>query len=103
MDRVKVIFRKSKFELFALFPGLAGTNDASTCTSYAHLGQHSSADYSHCIATSRPATPEEYAPLLAELRGIYEAGPDAVRLVVGNRASQADRAERISQLGRAGA
>jgi hypothetical protein len=64
----KVIFRADKDgEITAIFPALAGTNDTWTCTCYAHLGQHSYASLDYIRAT-RPATPEQFAPLLAELR-----------------------------------
>ncbi len=36
--------------------------------SYEHIGQHGCASYPH--PQTEPATPEEYAPLLAELRSI---------------------------------
>lgn len=49
--------------------------------SYAHIGQHSEASWQWYYGTRR-ATPQEYAPLLKELRGIYEREPDAVRLRV---------------------
>ena len=72
--KTDVIFRKNKTEdfkgeVFALFP-----YEISTCfgavTSYAHVGQHSSADYDHCIQTSVPATEDEYADLKKELEEI---------------------------------
>ena len=34
---------------------------------YMHVGQHSTADYNHIIATTKLATPREYADLLNEL------------------------------------
>lgn len=66
----EVIFRVSNEDgsVFALFPYNPATD--RYVTSYQHVGQHCAADYNGCIASSRPATPEEYAPLLQELRRI---------------------------------
>ena len=51
---------------------------------YAHIGQHSNASLGWHRAT-RPATPDEYEPLLAELtRQIRIAYPDAT-VIVGKR------------------
>ena len=74
---VKVIFRtREQFlwsrkeyerEVIALFPELPGDNDPySTCLSYQHVGQHGAAAVS-LMDVTRPATPEEYAPLMREL------------------------------------
>ena len=68
----KVIFRKfRKFggEIIALFPEEPGSK-VYLCMSYQHFGQHGDADYIHCVANSRPARPEEYAALKAELQSI---------------------------------
>jgi len=40
-------------------------------TTYQHVGQHSGADYSHCIRTSRPATKKEYNDLKKEMEIHY--------------------------------
>jgi hypothetical protein len=65
-EPIPVIFRMFRGEVLALFPTLPGTNDPSTMTCYAAIGQHS---YASMFLTSegRLATPEEYAPLLREL------------------------------------
>jgi len=75
MNRTKdpVVIRVWKGEpddVFALFPTDPADNYGRYCTSYQHVGQHSSADYGHCIRQSRPATRREAAPLLKELRTI---------------------------------
>lgn len=72
--RTVVIFRVFKDgDVLALFPYEPGTGEPDSCSSYQRVGQHSSADYTHCIKATRPATPEEYAPLKAELESIgYE-------------------------------
>lgn len=76
VDVVFRVFRGDDSEVFALFPGLPGTNNPGTCSSYARIGQHSSADPAGCIQRSRPATPEEYAPLMEELTRIgYKLRP----------------------------
>lgn len=68
----KVVFRKfrDQGDVIALFPEI----DQTMCMSYQHIGQHGGADYNRLVAgwdgLTVPATPEEYAPLLAELRAI---------------------------------
>jgi hypothetical protein len=57
-----------KGQVFALFPHEVSTLDGSV-TFYAHVGQHGSADYNHCIKTSRVATEDEAKDLKAELEG----------------------------------
>lgn len=68
-----VIFRVDtskdwKGTVFALLPYEVERN--GSVTSYQHVGQHSSANYNHCISTSRPALPAEYADLKAEMESI---------------------------------
>ena len=87
MQPLRVIFRAEKSGDFkgavtAIFPD--DPTVAGWLSAYSHVGQHSMA----CPAwyrTTRPATLDEYAPLLAELRLTYETGPDAMRLVVCKR------------------
>lgn len=93
--RVPVIFRAgldSKAEFFsevtAVFPTIPGTNDPSTATCYAHVGQHGSCSREWYAYKTRAATPGEYAPLLAELTRLYErdiAGEGAAKLHVVTR------------------
>lgn len=63
----RVIFRKwkSNGDLIAFFPD---QKDGPYIASYQHVGQHGRASYPH--PQTDPATPEEYADLLAELRRI---------------------------------
>jgi hypothetical protein len=70
-----VLFRMHRGELTAYFPTEECAPGRITC--YAHVGQHGSACRS-LLRKGRPAKPEEYGALLAELRGIYERsiGPD---------------------------
>ena len=87
MDSVRVIFRAEragpfKGYLTAVFPDDPERPGFLSC--YAHIGQHSTGSLGWYQKT-RAATEAEYADLLAELRGIYETGPDAVRLVVSKR------------------
>ena len=64
-----VIFRKFKEgDILALFP--FEEHNGPLCVSYQHIGQHSGADYGHCIDITRPAKPEEYEPLRRELVSI---------------------------------
>ena len=68
-EKTRVIFRKFKDgEILALFPELS--EGGAGIESYMHLGQHSSADYRGCIRRTKPATPEEYKDLAAELECI---------------------------------
>ena len=67
MATERVIFRKWKGNgaIIAFFPDQP---DGPYLTSYEHIGQHGLASYPH--PQTEPATQEEYAPLLAELRSI---------------------------------
>ena len=69
MEKTDVIFRKDYRGVFAMFPYLIATPDGHV-TSYMHVGQHFSADYNYCIMKSKPAKPEEYADLMAELEQV---------------------------------
>jgi hypothetical protein len=67
-----VMFRVANYggdglDVYALFPGHAGTTETHTCLCYQHMGQHSTADLKGCIARSRPATEGEYRKLKMEL------------------------------------
>lgn len=87
-----VIFRIFKEgDVIAMFPGLPGTNDVSTCMSYQHIGQHGSASIwlSRCV---RLATPEEYASLKRELESL------GYNLRVVKRATPKHWAERRKQI-----
>jgi hypothetical protein len=70
----RVIFRKWRDtgEIIALFPEIKSSR--GMCESYMQIGQHGGADYSYLVAgwygPTVPATPEEYADLLAELEDI---------------------------------
>lgn len=64
-----VVFRKDKNGVFALFPHDV-VNNQGHVNSYQHIGQHSSADYTHCIKTSKKATESEYNDLKKELESI---------------------------------
>jgi hypothetical protein len=67
--KTKVVFRKFKAgDILALFPNDYEGNGFHL--SYQHVGQHSAADYKAMISASKPAKPEEYADLLAELQSI---------------------------------
>ncbi len=71
LDRVVFrVWRDKASDVFALFPELPADTVGRLCTSYAHVGQHGGADYGYCIRQSRPARPEEYADLAAELTTI---------------------------------
>lgn len=64
----KVVFRKwPNGDILALFPEVPADNTGNLCSSYEHVGQHSGADYYHCISKTRPALPSKYASLKAEL------------------------------------
>ena len=69
--KTEVVFRVDKAgafkgTVFAMLPHeCADLQGNVTC--YEHVGQHHSANYSGCIAKSRPATPEEYKDLKKEM------------------------------------
>lgn len=66
-EPVTVVFRRDRTkdgEVTAVMPLLTHNGHLVTC--YAHVGQHGSASRGY-IDRTRPATPEEYAPLLKEL------------------------------------
>lgn len=70
-EKTRVVFRKWKDgQVIALFPD-DETNRLShgeCCGSYMHIGQHSEASTA-LIKALRPASPDEYASLKAELEG----------------------------------
>ena len=67
-DQTPTVFRAYPGgDVIALFPTLAAGSQYGDCTCYQHVGQHGSADYGHVVRITRPAKPEEYADLLAEL------------------------------------
>ena len=74
MEKVKVIFRKSKnpytneYEVVAFFPEFEA--NYTRIMSYVHIGQHAEADLGF-YHKSVKATEEEYKPLLEELKAIY--------------------------------
>lgn len=65
-------------EVTAIFPDEVFSPNAPM-TAYAHVGQHGGASRAY-VDACRDATETERADLLAEVRQIYETGPDAVRL-----------------------
>jgi hypothetical protein len=70
-EKTKVVFRVwPGGDVLALFPEEPGDCDGRFCSSYMHVGQHSSADYTGCIQATRPAQPVEYADLAKELERI---------------------------------
>lgn len=75
----KVVFRydKKADEVLAVFPELGSrVNYRVLC--YAHIGQHFEVSYTQIIATTQPATVEQYSELLAELVAV---GYDDLRVV----------------------
>lgn len=87
-DSVPIIFRAErsgdfKGDVTAVFPTIAGDYEGRM-SCYMHVGQHSACSFAW-YRTTRPATSEEYVPLLRELRAIYEVDDGltgAVRLDV---------------------
>lgn len=96
-----VVFRVWKGEDFrgtvtALFPADCAEYEGRLCSCYTHIGQHGGADYSHMITKTRPATPDEYASLKAEL----ESEPYNYRLKVYQRATPQHREQFNAELKR---
>ena len=75
-DVIFRVFRNKKdVKLFgndvvAFWPAVSADLSGNCCKSYQHIGQHGPADYAHCLRFTRPATPNEYKDLLAELKQI---------------------------------
>jgi len=72
--KVDIVFRVDtskdfKGTVFALFPHEVADHKGHV-NSYQHIGQHSGADYRGCIATSKLATPMQYADLIAEMESL---------------------------------
>lgn len=66
----RVVFRKWRNgDVIALWPDSLHRGGYGFVMSYEHIGQHGGADYHGVVAATKPATPEEYADLLAELSG----------------------------------
>lgn len=70
MEKVKVIFRKTKENEIIAFMPEANVNYGNIL-SYMHIGQHSEASLEF-YWTTKKATEEEYKPLLEELKMIYD-------------------------------
>lgn len=81
--KIRVIFKKfrdGEREVIAFFPGTYGSHEVNryNILSYMHMGQHAEASidcYRRCV----PASEEEYAKLLAELKSIYRGDEIVVR------------------------
>ena len=67
-DKLKtdVIFRNFKGEILALFPYMVWNYDGDV-TCYAHIGQHSSADYNYILTNSKPINNPKNLNLYKEL------------------------------------
>lgn len=89
MEKVKVIFRKSKnpytkeYEVVAFFPEIEA--NYGRILSYMHIGQHGEADLGFYHETKK-AIEEEYKSLLEELKVIY----DDCELVVKHKINYKD-------------
>lgn len=68
-ETTRVVFRKyPDGQVIALFPDILWGRRRGEVTSYMHLGQHGAAGYSRVIATTKPATENEYRDLQDELK-----------------------------------
>ena len=72
--------KRDSADVTAVFPCEPADMTGTAMSCYAHIGQHGSCGYGW-YATTRPATPAEYADLLAEL----ESAPYGYRLKVYQR------------------
>jgi hypothetical protein len=83
-ETLPVIFRKFKDgEVIAFFPTMVESFSPWECGSYMHIGQHSVAS-TELITLLDKCNINEYAPLLNELKTIY----DHVQLEVVNRSNK---------------
>lgn len=81
---MKVVFRKfSDGQVIALFCDSAKDCNAGNVMSYMRVGQHDETSR-HLGRNLKLATPDEYAPLLRELTGIY--APETIEPVSRLRA-----------------
>lgn len=78
----------------ALFPGLAGDMNPSTCLCYSHVGQHSAADLDYMLSINRLASESEYSDLKRELEQI------GYQLNVIDKPTEKHRRQRINQVSR---
>jgi hypothetical protein len=77
--------------VLAVFPFHPGTYDPTTCSVYAHIGQHSVACWNY-VTGLRNAKPGQYAGLLAELVRLGYVPKVLNRLPSRNYAQQIRRA-----------
>jgi len=72
MKSTPVIFRTfiSGGDVIALFPFEPSDRHGHHCMSYQHVGQHGGASLDLCSVSTRPSSPDEAAPLRAELERI---------------------------------
>jgi len=99
MNKLPVIFRReSDNSILAVFPTMAESYAGYHMLCYAHVGQHGTCSLDYYRETT-PATPEQYADLLAELRGIYESDHygEPVTLDIRARRSAKINAEFLAQ------
>lgn len=72
MAAIKVMFRKFKGEVLAIFPYEVENQKGDVCC-YAHIGQHSTCDYDYVVKNSKKPSEAEINDLKAELVSIgYE-------------------------------
>lgn len=81
MQKIPVIFRIDKSirdrMVTAVFPTVPADYFGRQVTIYQRIGQHGGASWEwYYRASHRPATPDEYAGLLDELRSIYNSPND---------------------------
>jgi len=82
-EKQKVVYRVFKGEVLALLP--AQSVNYGNIAFYAHIGQHGEVD-SFLTREGRLATPQEYAPLHAELTRIY----NDCELIIQKRVQHSD-------------
>lgn len=70
----KVIFRKWKEVIIAIFPEIPGNKDPNTCLSYTQVGDYCACIPENIMDKTRFATPEEYADLKTELEKKFNYG-----------------------------
>lgn len=75
---IPVAFRIHQGDVTAILPTLP--SNYRNCLCYAHVGQHGESSF-EWYASTKAATPEQYAPLLSELRQKYETDGDTLRAI----------------------
>ena len=77
--KTKVILRKEKEGVIAIFPYIIGSTAQKTVLCYSHNEQHSTCDYMEVIRLSKPASQPDANELLKEL--VFAVGYENLQVI----------------------